>query len=259
MTTVLMLWGLGFFSGTIGALMGLGGGIFLVPLLTFALGLPIRTAIGASLVAVVATSAGVGAFSPHGRGADVGLALRLEITTAAGAIAGGFLAGMMNEEFLTILFSLVVFFTAGYTHFKGGVHSAGSGEEKLFRQDYRVRHWNWGISGSTVAGMLSGMLGVGGGFIKVPVMYAVMEVPLGVATATSNLMVGMTAAASMFVYYARGDVYPLIAVPSSLGIFMGAMLAMYITPHLRADWLRKALIALLFLIGVYMLLKALLH
>jgi len=103
------------------------------------------------------------------------------------------------------------------------------------------------------------MLGVGGGFIKVPVMYAVMEVPLGVATATSNLMVGMTAAASLFVYYARGDVYPLIAVPSSLGIFMGAMLAMYITPHLRAQWLRKALIALLFFIGVYMLAKTLLR
>jgi uncharacterized membrane protein YfcA len=251
--TALLLLGIGLVAGILGAIMGLGGGIFLVPLLTLVFDLPIRIAVGTSLVGVIATSAGVAAFAPRGRGGDVGLALRLEMITTAGAIAGGLLAGAISSELLSILFAAVVFVTAGYTLYKGRRQGGSTGEELLFRQDYRVRHWFAGLSGAGFAGMVSGLLGVGGGFIKVPVMYALMDVPLGVATATSNFMVGITAAASVFVYYGRGDIYPMVVVPTAVGVFLGAMLAVYALRRLRANWVRRALVGVLIVLGMYML------
>ncbi|MCG3211100.1 MAG: hypothetical protein FOGNACKC_04737 [Anaerolineae bacterium] len=254
---VLALLTAGLAAGVLGALLGLGGGIFLVPALTILFGLPIRVAVGTSLVGVIATSAGVAAVAQRGRGADVGLALRLEVATTAGAIGGGWLAGLVSGQALTILFAGVVFFTAGYLFYKSRQQAKRSAPERLFSQDYRPRRWLTGLSVSSLAGMISGLLGVGGGFIKVPVMYGVMEVPLGIATATSNFMVGITAAASVFVYYGRGDIHPLIVVPTALGVFIGAMLGVYVLSRLRVTWLRLALIGLLVLMGVQMLVQAL--
>jgi uncharacterized membrane protein YfcA len=255
--TALLLLGIGLMAGILGAVMGLGGGIFLVPLLTLVLDLPIRIAVGTSLVGVIATSAGVAAFAPRGRGGDVGLALRLEMITTAGAIAGGMLAGAVSARLLSILFAAVVFVTAGYTLYKGRRQRGTSAQELLFRRDYRIRHWLAGLSGAGMAGLVSGLLGVGGGFIKVPIMYAVMDVPLGVATATSNFMVGITAAASVFVYYGRGDIYPMVVVPTAVGVFLGAMLAAYVLRRLRANWVRTALVGVLVALGIYMLAKGL--
>jgi uncharacterized membrane protein YfcA len=255
--TALLLLGIGLVAGVLGALMGLGGGIFLVPLLTLVFDLPIRIAVGTSLVGVIATSAGVAAFAPRGRGGDVGLALRLEMITTAGAIAGGLLAGAVSARSLSILFAAVVFVAAAYTLYKGRRQQGGSAQELLFRQDYRPRHWLTGLSGAGLAGMVSGLLGVGGGFIKVPIMYAVMDVPLGVATATSNFMVGITAAASVFVYYGRGDIYPMVVVPTAVGVFLGAILAVYALRRLRANWVRTALVGVLIVLGIYMLAKGL--
>jgi uncharacterized membrane protein YfcA len=255
--TALLLLGIGLMAGILGAVMGLGGGIFLVPLLTLVLDLPIRIAVGTSLVGVIATSAGVAAFAPRGRGGDVGLALRLEMITTAGAIAGGLLAGAVSARLLSILFAAVVFVTAGYTLYKGRRQRGTSAQELLFFRDYRIRHWLAGLSGAGMAGLVSGLLGVGGGFIKVPIMYAVMDVPLGVATATSNFMVGITAAASVFVYYGRGDIYPMVVVPTAVGVFLGAMLAAYVLRRLRANWVRTALVGVLVALGIYMLAKGL--
>ena len=257
MAAVSSLFLIGILAGILGAVMGLGGGIFLVPLLRLLFHLTMRTAIGTSLVGVIATSAGVAAFAPRGRGADTSLALRLELVTTAAAIAGGWLAGVFHARVLEILFSGVVFFTAAYTHFKAGRQAKTPSRETLFRQGYRPRHWAMGLSGAGLAGMISGLLGVGGGFIKVPIMYAVMDVPLGIATATSNFMVGITAAASVFVYYGRGDIYPTIVIPTALGVFMGAMLGVYALPRLRVRWVRAALIMLLLIMGGYMLFQAL--
>ncbi len=255
MITALSLFGIGAAAGILGALMGLGGGIFLVPLLTLVFDLPIRIAVGTSLVGVIATSAGVAAFAPRGRGGDVGLALRLELVTTGGAILGSLLTGMLSASLLNILFAVVVFFTAGYTLYKAGHRSDQGQPEDLFRQDYHPTHWTAGLSGAGMAGMISGLLGVGGGFIKVPIMYALMEVPLGVATATSNFMVGITAAASVFVYYGRGDIYPMVVVPTAVGVFLGAMGAVYLLPRMRAALLRNVLVGLLVLLGGYMLFK----
>jgi uncharacterized membrane protein YfcA len=252
----MFLLSIGLGAGVLGALMGLGGGIFLVPLLTILLHLPIRVAVGTSLVAVIATSAGVAAFAPRGRGGDVGLALRLEMITTAGAICGSLLAGELSARELSVLFAGVVFVTAAYTARKGLRRQRNQAEE-FFRQDYRPRNWTLGLSGAGLAGMVSGLLGVGGGFIKVPIMYAVMDVPLGVATATSNFMVGITAAASVFVYYGRGDIRPMVVVPTAVGVFVGAILAVFLLRRLRAAWVKMSLVGLLILLGVYMLAEGL--
>ena len=247
----------GLVAGVLGSLLGLGGGIFLVPALTLLFGFPMRVAVGTSLVSVIATSAGVSAVAPRGRGADVGLALRLEVATAAGAITGGWLAGRVSAQVLSILFAGVVFLTAAYLLYKAHQKVGQPNLERLFRQNYQPRRWWAGLSVSSLAGMISGLLGVGGGFIKVPVMYAIMEVPLGTATATSNFMVGITAAASVFIYYGRGDIHPLVVVPTALGVFVGAMLGVYTLSRLRVTWLRMALIGLLLLMGVQMLVQGL--
>jgi uncharacterized membrane protein YfcA len=242
----------GLAAGVLGGLLGVGGGIFLVPALTILFHLPIRIAVGTSLFAVIATSAGVAVVTPSGRGgADSGLALRLEVATAAGALGGGLLAGYLSSTTTYLLFAVVVFITAGYMYFASR-RKPPAVREVLFREDYQVRRWLPGLSMSAIAGTLSGLLGVGGGFIKVPVMYSVMEVPLGVATATSNLMVGITAAASVFVYYSRGDIRPLVAIPVAFGVFTGAILGVFVLRRVRVSWVRMLLIALLVVMGIQM-------
>jgi uncharacterized membrane protein YfcA len=258
MSLFLAFFAVGMGAGIFGALLGLGGGIFLVPALTLLFHLPIRAAVGTSLVGVIATSAAVIAAEPPGRGADISLALRLEVATTAGAITGGWLAGQVTASALYLLFGLVVMFTAGYTFYKGHhFQRENSGSEPLFTEDYHPQRWLWGLFVAYLAGMVSGLLGVGGGFIKVPVMYALMGVPLGVAAATSNFMVGITAAASFFVYYNRGDIYPLLVIPTCLGVLLGAWLGVRLMMHLRAAWLRLALVALMLLMGIYMMLQGL--
>jgi uncharacterized protein len=254
----LALFATGMAAGILGALLGLGGGIFLVPALSLLFQLPIRTAVGTSLVGVIATSAAVIAAEPPGQGADISLALRLEVATAAGAISGGWLAGRISSAALHLLFALVVFLTAGYTlykEYKAYSQKEGSEPEPLFAENYLPRHWPAGLIMAYLAGMVSGLLGVGGGFIKVPVLNALMGVPFGVATATSNFMVGITGAASFFFYYNRGDIYPLIVIPTCLGVLLGAMLGVRLLGHLRAAWLRLALVGLMLIMGIHMVLK----
>jgi uncharacterized protein len=153
---------------------------------------------------------------------------------------------------LSVIFAAVVFGSAAYTLAKARDHGE---DEALYRRDYRPRRWTLGYAVASLAGMVSGLLGVGGGFIKVPTMYAIMGVPLGVATATSNFMVGITAAASVFVYLGRGDVRPLVTVATAAGVFLGAALGTVLQARLRVAWLRWGLVALMVAIGVQMLWK----
>lgn len=256
--TLMALAAVGFGAGVLGALLGLGGGVLLVPALTLIFKLPIRVAVGVSLIGVIATSAGVSSVSRPGRGADFGLALRLEIASTIGAILGSLLAGYLSGQALAILFAGIVLATAYYTYQKTRRKPGPASDaavEALFRTDYQPVHWPTGLGMMSVAGALSGLTGTGGGFIKVPVMYSIMNVPLGVATASSNFMVGITAAASAFVYYGRGDVYPLVAVPTAIGVFLGAITGARLASHVRADRLRIALIGVLILVAVQMLWK----
>ena len=258
--TVLALAGTGLVAGMFGAMLGLGGGIFLVPALTLLFGLPMRVAVGASLIGVIATSAAVASVSRPGRSADVNLALRLEIASTLGALLGSLVAGRLSSQMLALLFAALTLGAALYTYFKarrrGGDTNAEAGEA-LFRTDYRPQHWPAGLGLMGLAGALSGLTGTGGGFIKVPVMYSVMDVPLGVATASSNFMVGITAAASALLYYNRGDVYPWVAVPTALGVFVGAIAGARLAVRLHVATLRKALIVLLVLVAIQMVWKGL--
>jgi len=258
--TWLALAGIGLAAGLLGAMLGLGGGIFLVPALTLVFDLPVRTAVGASLVGVIATSAGVAIVSRPGRGADVGLALRLEIASTIGALLGGFSAGLIGQNALLLIFAGIVLATAAYTFLRTRRKAGAPTEqalEALFRTEYTPRRWPAGLSFMGLAGLLSGLTGSGGGFIKVPVMYSLMEVPLGIATATGNFMVGITAAASALLYYSRGDINPLVAVPTALGVFLGAISGAQIASRLRANTLRRILIVLLVIIALQMAVKGL--
>lgn len=252
----------GILTGTLSALLGLGGGILLVPALTLLFHLPIRTAIGASLVGIIATSMGVAVTEKRLQSGDVRLALRLEVATTAGALIGSVMAGLVNEKLIALIFALVALFTAVYMLYKNRYvrhldgPDSGDKNESLFRQDYRPKHWLAGLSMAGVAGALSGLLGVSGGFIKVPLMYSVMDVPLGIATTTSSIMVGITAAASVFVYYARGDIHPIVTIPVALGVFSGALFGNFLLPHARVAWLRAGLVGLLVLLSTQMLFKA---
>jgi uncharacterized membrane protein YfcA len=252
------LFSMAIIAGVFSAFLGLGGGILLVPALTLIFHLPVRVAVGTSLVGIIATSAGVAAVAPKGHGADVSLALRLEVATTAGAIAGSLLAGYISTRLVLIAFGVIVYLTATYILYKSRHKPpAGAGRvaltEDLFRKDYQPRNWKAGLGVGSIAGALSGLLGISGGFIKVPLMYSIMDVPLGVATATSSFMVGITAAASVFIYYGRGDIHPLIAVPVALGLFLGAMLGVFLLPRIRATWLRYGLVVLLVVMGSQML------
>ena len=256
---VLFLIGLfvtGVIVGVLGALLGLGGGIFLVPALTLIFGLPIRTAVSTSLVAVIAKSAGVSAMMPPGRGADMPLALRLEVAATAGAILGSLVAGLISPRAFSIIFATVVLLTAGYTVYRSR-RPLTAGEERLFTRHYQPKNWPAGVAMSLVAGFLAALIGGGGGFMKVPIMYAIMGVPLGIATATSNFMVAITATASVFVYYGRGDVRPMIVIPTALGIFVGAMIGVRVMARLRAAWLRTVLVVLMVFVALQMVWHAL--
>ncbi len=251
----LALFATGVLAGMLGAMFGLGGGMFLVPALTLLFDLPMRTAVACSIVGVLATSAGAVAFAPRGRSADVELALRLEIASTAGALAGSLLAGFLSSSVLSILFAVVAFLNAGFTAYKARRRPTHAPPEALFARDYRPRRWGIGLAGNALAGTLSGLLGIGGGIIKVPIMYSVMEVPLGVATATSNFMVGIPAAVSALVYYLRGDLFPMLSIPIALGVFAGATAGVWLLSRLRVSAVRTALIGLLIIMGIQMFLR----
>ncbi|MGE0713494.1 MAG: sulfite exporter TauE/SafE family protein [Planctomycetota bacterium] len=256
-TTVALL-GTGLAVGVLGSLLGVGGGIVLVPVLTLLFGLPVHVAIGTSLVCVIANSIGAGVAAPRERSADVRLALRLEIATVAGALGGGLVAGALRGGTLMIVFGAVMLLTSLYL-FKRSGQQRDEHPEAMFAQDYEVKNWPLGTSLSAGAGAISGLLGVGGGFLKVPVMDAIMGIPLGIATATSNYMVGVTAAASVFTYYGRGEVWPAVVVPIAGSVYLGAALGTRLLPKVRAVWLRRALAVVLVLVSFQMVWKGIHH
>ncbi len=252
MLTIALVTAVGIVSGILGGILGLGGGVFLVPALVMLFHTPMHVAVGTSLVGVIATSTGVAALSSEEISPDVPLALRFEIATTLGAVGGSVLAGFLSSNTLSVIFGLMVVGVGVYTMLKSEHPGA---QEGAVTGEYEVHNWPLGLGMGTVAGGLAGMLGVGGGFIKVPVMYTVMGVPIRIATVTSHLMVGITAAASVFVYYARGDVHPLVAAPAAIGMFAGAGVGAFVARKMHVSWIKTALVVFLFLIGLEMLLQ----
>ena len=211
----------GLLAGGLGALLGIGGGLILTPILTLAYGVPIHQAIGTSLCCVIATSTGAAASYVEHHLADIRLGMTLELATTVGAVSGALIAGVLPRQALAVLFAALMIY-AGSSMLRRTSKEKNADSESL--SSYTIRRLPLGLAGSGAAGIVSGLLGVGGGVIKVPVMYLVMGVPFKVATATSNLMIGVTAAASAFIYFARGDVKVGITAAAATGVFFGAHL-----------------------------------
>jgi uncharacterized protein len=243
---------LGFFAGLLGALTGIGGGVLLTPILALHFGIPIREAIGTSLVAVITTSAASSSVHLQRHTTDIRLGMTLELATAFGAAVTAYLVGYFNRNALEGIFAAFLLYSSVTILSRGGKIrkeeqeevAAGKNGETII-PPYEPKRYPLGLGASLVAGGLSGLLGIGGGPIKVPVMYLFMNVPLMVATATSNFMVGVTAAASAIVYYRRGDILVEIAAPLAVGVFLGSLLGARMAPRIQTKYVVFLLVAIM--------------
>lgn len=270
---MLAAFALSLFAGAFGAVLGLGGGIIIVPALTVLLGVDIRYAIGASIIAVIATSCGAGAAYVRDNLANIRVGMFLEVGTTFGALAGALLAGLAPPAALYAAFGCLLALTAALMwrrvepahdpaplrdpvaarlRLSGSLPDPATGEARR----YDVVRPGVGIALSALAGVVSGLLGVGGGILKVPAMTLAMRMPIKAATATSTFMIGVTGAASAGVYFARGDIDPFIAAPVALGVLVGSGLGARALPRLRAPAIRAVFTALLVVVSVQMLLRA---
>jgi uncharacterized protein len=240
-------------AGVFGSLLGLGGGILIVPLLTLGFGLGLREAVGVSLVSVIMTSSVSAGVYLERHVADLRLGMRLELFTAIGALVGGSIAFLINERWLSVLFAVLLGYVA--TSMLRSDRSPGD-EAASEGRPYEVRNLRLGIVGATGAGVASALLGIGGGIVKVPLMHLAMGVPLRVATATSNLMVGITAAASAVIYLIRGEIDPYIAGPTAIGVFLGASLGSRVAHRIDLRILRWLFVVVLLYTAIQMLLRA---
>jgi uncharacterized membrane protein YfcA len=274
-----LLFCLGIVSGGIGALVGIGGGVVLVPTLLFAFHTDIHTAVATSLLSVVATSAAAGSVYVASGTANLRLGMTLEVATTAGGVGGGLVATRVSGPILEVAFSVVLVTTAVLMFFgptegpaddrTPGVRSSHVGyetrghlagaywdEQQGKLVPYRADRLWLGLMVSVLAGVGSGLLGVGGGFLKVPAMRIGMRVPMKVAAGTSNFMIGVTASSSLFVYLDRGYVRPALAAPAVLGITIGAIAGTSIARRASPVLVRWFLGVVLVGVAAEMLLKA---
>lgn len=264
-------------AGVIGALFGLGGGILIIPFLTLVEGVPVQFAVGASLVSVVATSSASAATYVQDRLTNLRLGMFLETGTVAGALTGAYVAIYFqgpNEWILFILFGTMLLYAAAVMiserriDFPSGVapdrvaRTLKLGGEytdqstgKVVR--YEVTRTPQTLGVSYLAGIVSGLLGVGGGVIKVPTMNLVSRIPVKVASATSNFMIGVTAAASASVYFLRGEVHPLLAAPLMIGVVAGAAVGTRLLRRTPPTRVKILLAVLLAFIALNMILRGL--
>jgi uncharacterized protein len=256
-TALLVL--VGFFAGLLGALTGIGGGVLLTPVLALHFGIPIREAIGTSLVAVITTSAASSSVHLQRHTTDIRLGMTLELATAFGAAVTAYLVGYFNRNVLEGLFAAFLIYSSVMILVRGGKVQSDDDSTPLLKNGemeippYEPKRYPLGLSASLVAGALSGLLGIGGGPIKVPVMYIFMDVPLMVATATSNFMIGVTAAASAIVYYRRGDILVQDAAPLAVGVFLGSLLGARIAPRIHTRVVVYLLVGVMFYLAGHLI------
>lgn len=231
---------IGFLVGGFGALAGIGGGVILAPLVALYYGLPMHQAIGVSLVCVIATSTATSALYVEQHITDIRLGMTLELATTLGALIAALMARYIDRRTLALMFACFLAYSSLSMVKKAW--GTRDGEEEAPVKDYTVQNYPLGMLASLIAGGFSGLLGIGGGPIKVPVMYLFMKVPLRVATATSNFMIGVTAATSAVVYWLRGDVNVAVAAPLVAGVFAGSLLAARVKHRVREFYILVLLI-----------------
>ncbi len=271
--TIIVIGVCAFFAGLLGSLVGLGGGILVVPILTIFFHIPIRFAIGVSIVSVIATSSGAAAAYVRERVTNLRVGMFLEVGTTLGAVTGAIVAGLLSSTVLGIVFGVILLVSALPLIVKIGEElPEGVKSDRLARWlslssvypdahlkrevPYEVSHTPWGLAMMYVAGLVSGLLGIGSGTFKVIAMDTVMRLPMKVSTTTSNLMIGVTAAASAGIYFARGDIPPLLAAPVALGVLAGALLGARVLHLVSNKALRYIFIPVIVVAAVEMLLRS---
>ena len=265
----------GVLAGSLGSLLGIGGGMIIIPILSVLMGLPMRYAIGASVIAVIATSSGSTIAYLKDDLLNLRVAMFLEIATTVGAITGAILTGVIDGKWLEVLFGIFLVYStynmiqklrgkvkqdadkvsddkwSKKLKLQGSYYDKLSGEEKY----YQVTRVPGGFAMMYGAGLASGLLGIGSGVFKVIAMDTIMKMPLKPSSATSNLMMGVTAAASATVYFFNGSIHPHIAAPLAIGILIGAAIGTRLMQRIHPRLLRMIFVPILFIMGVQMILK----
>jgi uncharacterized protein len=261
-------------AGVLGAILGLGGGILLVPVLTMFFGVNLRDAMGASIVSVIATSCGAAAGHLRSGLSNLRIGLFLAMFTVLGAFIGSALVGIVPVRALELIFGLALAYSVATTlrSLNIEVFDAGSAEplalrfalegayhDRLLGAEvvYRARRVRSGAAAMFAAGVLSGLLGIGSGAFKVLAMDYFMRLPMKVSTATSNFMIGITAAAGAGVYFHRGDIQPIIATPVAVGVLAGAYVGTRLIARLRNVTIRRLFLPVVTYLAVAMMLRGL--
>ena len=259
-------------AGFFGSLVGLGGGIIIVPILTLVYHVDIRLAIGASIVSVIATSSGAAVTYVRERLANIRAGMFLEVATTVGAMTGAYLTTLLSVRVLYVLFAAVVIYSAAAMfrkrHHTKPLVSSNDRLARYFRLDgsyydgrerkeivYKIAGTRLGLGLMYVAGIISAILGVGSGALKVPAMDLAMRMPMKVSVATSNFMIGVTAAASAGAYFARGQINPVVAAPVAIGVLLGAIIGSRILNRISSNYIRVLFLVVLIAIAISMLLR----
>ena len=264
-----------FGASALGGVLGMASGIFIVPILTLLFGIDIHLAIGASIVSVIACSCGSAAPFLKGRLTNIRLAIVLETATTLGALTGVFLIGIVSTSFLYGLFAAILALSAKQMLARRRevaavntpdakswatllrLHSSFPDQVSGQEVPYQVGRVPFGMALMYGAGLISALLGIGSGVLKIPAMDAALQLPIKVSSATSNFMIGVTAAASAGAYFVRGDINIDIAGPIALGSVLGALAGARLLMGLSADKLRLFFVLVLVVLAVQMLLSAL--
>lgn len=263
-------------AGMLGSLVGLGGGVLVVPLLTLGFDVSIRHAVAASIICVIATSNGAGAALVRDGLTNVRIATVLQVATSIGAISGAIIAPHVGTKFLFLLFGGILIFSiapmfgkrkqedtlrnnesdtwAVKLHLPGVYPDAARGGAMV---GYEVDRVPLGFVMMIGAGLISGLLGIGSGALKVLAMDTAMRLPIKVSSATSNFMIGVTAAASAGVYFWRGEVLPLVAAPIAIGVLTGSFVGARMLVKYRSSTVRTVFMVLLLGVAAQMLLRGL--
>lgn len=260
-----------YFAGLLGSLTGLGGGVVIIPFLTLVLDVDIHYAIGASLVSVIATSSGSAAAYVKEGITNMRLGMFLEIATTIGAVLGAFLARYIPTQYIAIIFGVILLFSAFMSLIKKNTQAdPNSSKAATFFKlantypneqgkfiPYGVRNIFGGFGLMSFAGMISGLLGIGSGALKVVAMDNIMRIPFKVSTTTSNFMIGVTAAASAVVYLQRGYIDPGLSMPVVLGVVLGAITGSKILVKAKSKSLKIFFAVVISILAIQMIYKGL--
>jgi uncharacterized membrane protein YfcA len=268
-TLALIVFVAGTIAGGLGGLLGLGGGVFLVPLLNLVLGFPLRSAAAISLSTVIATSSSVTAGRAGKQLINLRFGMVLEVATVAGSLMGGLTAQAFSESTLRRLFGVAALLVAivmlGRLNRRNVMLDPAANPGRLggrFYEEesgtavtYRIKRLPVALIASFIAGNVSSLLGVGGGIIKVPALNTWCGMPMRAAAATSAFMIGVTATGGAVIYYGRGDLAPIAAAPAVLGVQLGSWLGLRLAYRASARWLKLLMSAILLVVAVVMFLR----